>query len=83
MKMKCIVMLFILITLIAVGVKASSSERLKVRKPKIKDMDKDHIPNPIDEDIDGDTVPNIIEMQHGTNPYNPYSYLIEDYMLGR
>ena len=73
MKMKCMLLLFVLIAslvLASVGV-------------KVKDSDKDHIPNPIDEDIDGDTVPNIVEMQHGTNPYNPFSYLIEDYVLGR
>ncbi|GEM_PF-2710172 len=49
---------------------------------KIKDKDKDGIPNAIDEDIDGDGVPNIVEVQHGTDPFNPMSYLIEDTFLG-
>ena len=49
---------------------------------KIKDRDKDGIPNAIDEDIDGDGVPNIVETQHGTDPYNPFSYLIEDTLMG-
>ncbi len=53
-----------------------------VAKVKIKDTDKDKIPDSIDEDIDGDGVPNIIETQHGTNPYDPTQYLIEDTLLG-
>ena len=52
------------------------------KKPKIKDTDKDGIPDAIDEDIDGDTVPNIIETQHGTDPFNSMQYLIEDILLG-
>ena len=52
------------------------------KKTKIKDTDKDGIPDAIDEDIDGDTVPNIIETQHGTNPFNPLDYIVEDFVLG-
>ena len=57
---------------------------LFVRFPKsgkhfrIRDLDKDGIPNAIDEDIDGDGVPNLVEVQHGTNPFDPQQFLIED-----
>ncbi len=74
MKWIWVAVMLTFIVLIAVGSLAKTH--------KIKDRDKDGIPNAIDEDIDGDGVPNIIETQHGTDPYNPHSYLIEDTLLG-
>ena len=53
-----------------------------ITKPKIGDADKDGIPDVIDEDIDGDGVPNLVETQHGTDPFNSMHYLIEDTFIG-
>ena len=74
MRWLWLTLLFIFIAFLAIGSLAKAN--------KVKDTDKDGIPNPIDEDIDGDGVPNIVETQHGTDPYNPFSYLIEDTLLG-
>ncbi len=57
--------------------------KVEKKQVKIRDLDKDGIPNAIDEDIDGDGVPNVIEVQHGTNPFNPHQFLIEDIGGGR
>ncbi len=78
--MGCYMRNLLIIMLLLAFVTLGSVAKTKVGK--IRDRDKDGIPNAIDEDIDGDGVPNIVEVQHGTNPYNPMSYLIEDTFLG-